>query len=85
MNIVSTEAPAVERPVSWIAIGSLAMGAFALVTSEFLPVGLLPQIAADLHITTGQAGLMVTMPGFLAAAAAPLRSCLTSFGSCAMR
>ena len=72
MDIVSTEAPAVERPVSWIAIGSLAMGAFALVTGEFLPVGLLPQIAADLHITTGQAGLMVTMPGFLAAAAAPL-------------
>ena len=48
------------------------MGAFALVTSEFLPVGLLPQIGADLGITTGQAGLMVTMPGFLAAAAAPL-------------
>jgi predicted MFS family arabinose efflux permease len=72
MHIVSTEDSSVERPASWIAIGSLSMGAFALVTSEFLPVGLLPQISADLGITIGEAGLMVTMPGFLAAAAAPL-------------
>jgi predicted MFS family arabinose efflux permease len=50
----------------------VAIGAFALVTSEFLPVGLLPQIARDLQITEGQAGLMVTLPGFLAALAAPL-------------
>lgn len=61
-----------ERPVSWIAIGSLSVGAFALVTSEFLPVGLLPRIATDLGVTTGEAGLMVTMPGLLAALAAPL-------------
>ncbi len=72
MQVVSAKDASTDRPVSWIAIGSLSMGAFALVTSEFLPVGLLPQIAADLGITTGEAGLMVTMPGFLAAAAAPL-------------
>lgn len=65
-----------EKPEStlaaWGAVLSVAIGAFALVTSEFLPVGLLPAIAADLHITAGQAGLMVTMPGILAAFAAPL-------------
>jgi predicted MFS family arabinose efflux permease len=72
MQVVSAGGAPVGAPVSWIAIGSLSMGAFALVTSEFLPVGLLPQIAEDLGITTGQAGLMVTMPGFLAALAAPL-------------
>jgi predicted MFS family arabinose efflux permease len=72
MQVLSAEQAPVSRPVSWIAIGSLSMGAFALVTSEFLPVGLLPQIASDLGITLGEAGLMVTMPGFLAALAAPL-------------
>jgi predicted MFS family arabinose efflux permease len=48
------------------------MGAFALVTSEFLPIGLLPDIARDIGVTHGQAGLMVTLPGVLAALAAPL-------------
>lgn len=57
---------------SWIAIGSLAVGAFALVTSEFLPVGLLPYIARDLGVSHGQAGLMVTLPGMFAAIAGPL-------------
>jgi predicted MFS family arabinose efflux permease len=72
MQVVLADTSSVERPVSWIGIGSLSIGAFALVTSEFLPVGLLPQIASDLGISTGEAGLMVTMPGFLAALAAPL-------------
>jgi predicted MFS family arabinose efflux permease len=57
---------------SWFALLSVAIGAFALVTSEFLPVGLLSDIAADLHISVGTAGLMVTAPGVLAAIAAPL-------------
>lgn len=57
---------------SWTAVGAIGVGAFALVSSEFLPVGLLPQIARELHISTGQAGLMVTVPGFAAAIAAPL-------------
>ncbi|MFC4653946.1 MFS transporter [Rheinheimera marina] len=57
---------------TWPAVATVGVGAFALVTTEFLPVGLLPNIAADLAITEGQAGLMVTLPGFLAALAAPL-------------
>lgn len=61
-----------EPQASWIAIGSLAVGAFALVTSEFLPVGLLPAIARDVGSTSGQTGLMVTLPGIAAAIAAPL-------------
>ncbi|MGK6324790.1 MFS transporter [Sphingomonas sp. DT-51] len=72
MQMVSQQGASAQRSASWLAVGSLAVGAFALVTSEFLPVGLLPQIAEDLGVTTGQAGLMVTMPGFLAAVAAPL-------------
>ncbi|MFJ1311327.1 MFS transporter [Agrobacterium sp. P15N1-A] len=57
---------------SWAAVASIGVGAFALVTTEFLPVGLLPLIAADLGISEGTAGLMVTLPGFLAALAAPM-------------
>lgn len=65
-------APAPAAAARWTAVAAVAIGAFALVTTEFLPVGLLPQIARDLNITEGQAGLMVTLPGFLAALAAPL-------------
>jgi predicted MFS family arabinose efflux permease len=58
----------------WLAILSVAVGAFALVTSEFLPVGVLNDVAADLGISAGHAGLMVTLPGIMAALAAPLLS-----------
>ncbi|MET0498710.1 MAG: MFS transporter [Steroidobacteraceae bacterium] len=50
---------------------SLALGAFSTVTTEFLPIGLLTNIAASLGVTAGTAGLMVTMPGVLAAVAGP--------------
>lgn len=55
----------------WLAILSVAVGAFALVTSEFLPVGVLNDVANDLGISAGLAGLMVTLPGIMAALAAP--------------
>ncbi|MDW5444022.1 MFS transporter [Polaromonas sp. SM01] len=64
-------APAVSAGHSWAAVASVAVGTFALVTSEFLPVGLLPAVAADLHVTEGTAGLMITLPGLVAAIAAP--------------
>lgn len=58
----------------WLAILSVAVGAFALVTSEFLPVGVLNDVATDLGISAGHAGLMVTLPGIMAALAAPILS-----------
>src|ERR1700712_943290 len=56
---------------SWMSVVSVAIGAFAFVTTEFLPVGLLPQIARDLGVSPGTAGLMVTVPGVIAAISAP--------------
>jgi predicted MFS family arabinose efflux permease len=56
---------------SWRALGAIGVGAFALVTTEFLPIGLLPQIARDMAITEGHAGLAITTSGLLAALAAP--------------
>jgi predicted MFS family arabinose efflux permease len=55
----------------WLSVFSVALGAFAFVTTEYLPVGILPQIANSLGITDGVTGLMVTVPGIVAAVAAP--------------
>ncbi|MDB5995089.1 MAG: major Facilitator Superfamily protein [Pseudomonas sp.] len=57
---------------SWLSVISVAVAAFAFVTTEYLPVGILPQIASDLNISEGTAGLMVTAPGVLAAISAPV-------------
>ncbi|RRS00854.1 MFS transporter [Glycomyces terrestris] len=46
-------------------------------TSEVLPVGLLTPISAELGVSKGTAGLMVTVPGLVAAIAAPLSVVLT--------
>ncbi|MGF6752663.1 MFS transporter [Paraburkholderia sp. GAS42] len=56
---------------SWLAVVAVAIGAFAFVTTEFLPVGLLPRVAKELGVSPGTAGLMVTVPGVIAAISAP--------------
>lgn len=56
---------------AWLAVGSIAVGTFAMVTTEFLPIGLLTDIGSGLQVSDGTAGLMVTMPGVLAAFAGP--------------
>lgn len=62
-----------DSPVaSWWAIGSLAIGSFALVTTQFLPIGLLRQIAGDIGISEAQAGLSISASAFVAALTAPL-------------
>ena len=70
-SIDCAAAPSETRPAPWTAVTAVAAGAFVLVTTEFLPIGLLPQIAEDIGITNGQAGLLVTLPGVVAAIAAP--------------
>ncbi|EPN67905.1 carbohydrate transporter, partial [Pseudomonas syringae pv. actinidiae ICMP 19079] len=65
------------KPASWWAVGSVSLGSFATVTTEFLPVGLLPDIAADLGTRVSHAGLMMAVPGILAAISAP--SCIALF------
>ncbi|MGY5777189.1 MFS transporter [Rhizobium sp. LEGMi135b] len=56
----------------WLAICSVAAGTFALVTTEFLPVGLLGGIAHEMGVSLGRAGMMVTIPGLVAAITGPL-------------
>lgn len=63
----------------WLAFLSLATGTFALVTTEFLPIGLLSFIADDFDKSPGAAGILVTTPGIVAAIVAPL--CTVAAGS----
>lgn len=68
--------PGLTAPVlgasAWLAVMSLAVGSFATVTTEFLPIGVLPLVAQTLGVSEGTAGLMVTAPGIVAALAGPL-------------
>lgn len=57
---------------AWLAVASLAVSTFVSVTTEFMPVGLLTNIAGSLGVSAGEAGLMVTMPGITAAITGPL-------------
>lgn len=53
-------------PAAWGAVLAMSLAAFALVASEFMPVSLLTPLAADLHITEGQAGQSIAISGAFA-------------------
>jgi predicted MFS family arabinose efflux permease len=69
----SAETPVAARSplISWLAVITVMLGIFSIVTTEILPIGLLTPIGTTFRISDGVAGLMMTMPGFLAAVAAP--------------
>ncbi|WP_025112102.1 MFS transporter [Pseudomonas sp. H1h] len=50
----------------WSAVLAMSLAAFALVASEFMPVSLLTPIAAELHISEGQAGQGIAVSGAFA-------------------
>ncbi|MFI6449737.1 MFS transporter [Kitasatospora sp. NPDC050543] len=69
----SRPSPSASVPLrSWFALAAVAVGTFAMVTAEQLPMGLLSPISGAFDITEGTAGLMVTVPGLVASATAPL-------------
>ncbi|MFE0697294.1 MFS transporter [Streptomyces sp. NPDC058869] len=75
MTTVGTGAAAdtVRSPVrGWLAVMAVTLGIFSLMTSELLPVGLLTPVGRALDVSEGTAGLMVTVPGLVAAVSAPL-------------
>jgi predicted MFS family arabinose efflux permease len=55
-----------EASAAWGAVFALALAAFALVASEFMPVSLLSPIASDLRISEGQAGQAIGVSGAFA-------------------
>lgn len=64
--------PTRATPSAWAAVAAVALGIFTLMTTELLPAGLLTPIGADLDVSAGTVALMVTVPGLVAAAAAPV-------------
>ncbi|MFF0740452.1 MFS transporter [Streptomyces sp. NPDC004111] len=73
----TASAPAPAPPhrsalVSWLAVIAVMLGIFSIVTTEILPIGLLTSIGSSFTVSDGMAGLMMTMPGFLAAVSAPV-------------
>ncbi|MGW1186826.1 MFS transporter [Streptomyces sp. NPDC002559] len=61
-----------------LAVVSVMLGIFSIVTTEILPIGLLTSIGSDFAVSDGTAGLMMTMPGLLAAVSAPLVTVATA-------
>lgn len=45
----------------WTVMSTIGFTVFALVTSEFLPTGMLPSMAADLGVSTSQIGFLVSV------------------------
>ncbi len=56
----------------WPAVFAVTVGIFAIVTIEILPIGLLTPIASGFGVSAGTAGWTMTVPGFVAAVAAPV-------------
>jgi MFS transporter, DHA1 family, inner membrane transport protein len=62
----------------WVTIGVLSLGTFATGTDTFLTAGILPRIAANLHISVGTGGQLVTIFALVYAIGSPVLMTLTA-------
>ncbi|AYA74914.1 MFS sugar transporter [Bacillus sp. Y1] len=68
----------IDRKRSTFALLALAISAFAIGTTEFISVGLLPLIAKDLQISVTMAGLTVSLYALGVTVGAPILTSITS-------
>ena len=61
--------------VRWLAVLALALGGFGIGTTEFVAMGLLPDIAASLGITEPTAGHVISAYALGVVIGAPLIAC----------
>jgi len=64
-NAVSNWPHAPRR--AWLAVASIALGSFALVVTELLPIATIGPIASSLGVSEGTAGLTIALPAIVAA------------------
>ncbi|MDQ1724645.1 MAG: transporter, family, inner rane transport protein [Frankiaceae bacterium] len=80
LDALTRSGPSVEseqrRSPAWLSIGSLAIGGFAIGTTEFVSMGVLPQIAADVHATIPAAGHLITAYALGVVVGAPMLAML---------
>src|ERR1700712_1822857 len=58
--ITPAPSPTSRRPRLPLVVLVLAAGTFLMGSTEFLIAGLLPEMAADLHVSVAHAGLLIT-------------------------
>ncbi|MCY7326360.1 MAG: MFS transporter [Microbacteriaceae bacterium] len=66
-----------DKPFPWIGLFILAGAIFVCVTSEFLPTGLLPDLAKGLGVSESRVGLLVTFYAGTVVLSAPLLTAMT--------
>jgi len=62
----------------WLSVWTVGFAVFVVTTTEMAPVGLLPDIARDLGVSAGAAGLAVSAFGIVAGLLAPVSTALSS-------
>ncbi|NRD76843.1 MFS transporter [Bacillus sp. BRMEA1] len=67
-----------DKKRSTLALLALAVSAFAIGTTEFISVGLLPLISKDLHVSITTAGLTVSLYALGVTIGAPILTSITS-------
>jgi len=74
-SFMSTTTPSTKMP---LAIYALMIGAFGIGTTEFVIMGILPQIGKDLGVSLSSAGLLISAYALGVAIGAPLLSLLAT-------
>ncbi len=66
LGATDTQRETASAPALWSGVFAMAICAFALVASEFMPVSLLTPMAADLQVTEGMTGQGIAISGAFA-------------------
>jgi MFS transporter, DHA1 family, inner membrane transport protein len=67
-----------DPTVRWLAVFALAVGGFGIGTTEFVAMGLLPDIASSLHVSEPTAGHVISAYALGVVVGAPLIAALTA-------